>query len=625
MRRIRKFLSVILATLMVISIIPITASAEVVDGTCGVNVTWTFDEATGVLTISGIGPMYEDSKNNEWRNTYREQVKTVVINDGVTRIGNYAFCDLVNLTSITLPDTLTTIGHYAIAGCDSLKSLTIPDSVTTIKHSALRGNKSLESIKLPAELTTIEDVVLSGCYNLKSITIPGKVTSIGCQAFASCDSLVSVTIPDSVKEVHQQAFYGCESLTEVHFGKGFSSIVFEYLYDGIFPYCDKLTKITVDSENQYFSTDESGVLFNKDKTKLVYYPSGLKETHYFIPQGVTRIEQYAFYDCDNLTGVTIPKTVTSIADDSFVECDSLEEIYYEGTKAEWKNVSVSNSNGSLVYASMFFYDVEYGHLHSFEAVVTPPTCTEKGYTTYTCECGYSYTDDSVSATGHRYTSEITIPATHMTEGEKTFTCSCGDTYTETIDKIAAHNYESVITEPTCTEGGYTTYTCECGHSYIGDYVDVFHRSTKQYERVITSPTCAEEGSKEIVTRCIDCNMIVNREIIAITKLPHSPEDAVEENYLAPACTINGSKDVVVYCSVCDEEISRETVTLDATGHADNDGNGYCDVCNELLDPTVGCECNCHKDGISGFFWDIKMFFSKIFRTNKMCECGVAHY
>ena len=255
--------------------------------------------------------------------------------------------------------------------------------------------------------------------------------------------------------------------------------------------------------------------------------------------------------------------------------------------------------------------------HNYESVVTAPTCTEKGYTTFTCACGDSYVDDYVDATGHSHTSEITTPATHLTEGVETFTCACGDTYTETIDKIAAHNYESVVTEPTCTEKGYTTYTCECGHSYIGDYVDVFHRSTKQYERVITSPTCAEEGSKEIVTRCMDCNMIISREIIAITKLSHSPADTVEENYVAPTCTDNGSKDVVVYCSVCGEEVSRETVSFDATGHTDNDGNGYCDVCDENI-----CDHKCHK---GGFLWRITLFFSKIFRTNKMCECGVAHY
>ena len=82
---------------------------------------------------------------------------------------------------------------------------------------------------------------------------------------------------------------------------------------------------------------------------------------------------------------------------------------------------------------------------------------------------------------------------------------------------------------------------------------------------------------------------------------------------------------MVYCSVCDEEISRETVTLDAIGHADDDGDGYCDADNELLDPSVECDHDCHKGGITGVFWKISNFFNKLFRSNKYCKCGVAHY
>ncbi len=216
--------------------------------------------------------------------------------------------------------------------------------------------------------------------------------------------------------------------------------------------------------------------------------------------------------------------------------------------------------------------------HKYESVVTAPTCTEKGYTTYICTaCGDSYVDDfvDVDANNHSYTSEITTQATHLTTGVETFTCTCGDSYTETIDKIADHTYESAVTVPTCTEQGYTTYTCECGDNYIAEYVDA---------------------------------------------LGHTSANAVEENYVAPTCTESGSKDVVVYCSVCEEEISRETVVLDATGHEDNDGDGYCDTCDEKL-----CDHRCHKSGIAGFFWKITNAFNIIFRINKVCECGVAHY
>mgnify|MGYP003293155333 CR=1 FL=1 len=218
--------------------------------------------------------------------------------------------------------------------------------------------------------------------------------------------------------------------------------------------------------------------------------------------------------------------------------------------------------------------------HKYESVVTAPTCTEQGYTTFTCgNCGDTYTED-VEALGHGYTSEITTPATHLTEGVETFTCECGDTYTEVIAKITEHTYNAVITLPTCEDEGYTTYTCECGDSYKSDYTSA-------------------NG--------------------------HTSTTPVEENYVAPTCTENGSKDMVVYCSICDEEISRETVTLEATGHSDNDGNGYCDDCNELLDPTVECDCSCHKSGITKFFFNFILFFQKLFGSNKDCACGIAHY
>ena len=109
--------------------------------------------------------------------------------------------------------------------------------------------------------------------------------------------------------------------------------------------------------------------------------------------------------------------------------------------------------------------------HFYAPTVTPPTCTEQGFTTYTCVCGDTYVDDYVDASGHEYESEITTPATHLAEGLMTYTCHCNDTYTEVIERVTEHNYESAITPPTCTEQGFTTYTCECGDTYVGDYVN----------------------------------------------------------------------------------------------------------------------------------------------------------
>ena len=108
--------------------------------------------------------------------------------------------------------------------------------------------------------------------------------------------------------------------------------------------------------------------------------------------------------------------------------------------------------------------------HSYEAVVTAPTCTEGGFTTYTCTvCGDSYVDDETDALGHNYEATVTAPT--CTEGGfTTYTCTvCDDSYVDDYTDVIAHSYEAVVTAPTCTEGGFTTYTCTvCGDSYVGD-------------------------------------------------------------------------------------------------------------------------------------------------------------
>ena len=205
-------------------------------------------------------------------------------------------------------------------------------------------------------------------------------------------------------------------------------------------------------------------------------------------------------------------------------------------------------------------------------------------------------------------------------------CSeCGYSNTKPIEKLPEHTYEATVTVPTCTEQGYTTFTCACGDTYVGDYVPMNGHTVEKFESIISEPGCTDDGIKEIVSVCTVCNMGLGTEIIVTQAHGHTAADAVEENCVAPTCECAGSKDVVVYCSLCDSEISRETVTIEATGHADNDGDGYCDMCNELLDPTVECNHGCHKGGISGFFWKITLFFSKLFGTNKVCDCGALHY
>ncbi len=147
---------------------------------------------------------------------------------------------------------------------------------------------------------------------------------------------------------------------------------------------------------------------------------------------------------------------------------------------------------------------ETAHEHSYTAVVTAPTCTEKGYTTHTCACGDSYVDTYVDALGHAWDNgKVTKEPTETETGVKTFTCTrCGETRTETMPVIPhVHSYTAVVTAPTCTEKGYTTHTCACGDSYVDTYVDALGHAWDS-GKVTKQPTATETGIKTFTcTRC----------------------------------------------------------------------------------------------------------------------------
>ena len=295
-----------------------------VSGTCGDNLTWTLDDQ-GVLTISGTGSMINytsvaasdsDLHINTLAPWQNRKVLEVIISDGITRIGDNSFAYCTNLASASIPNSVTSIGNSAFRDCTSLTSVTIPDSVTSIGDYAFRNCRSLTSVTIPNSVTSIGYRAFSSCSSLTSVTIPNSVTSIGDYAFYNCSSLTSVTIPSSVTSIGDSAFASCSSLTSMSIPDSVTNIGNREFYN-----CSSLTNISVDEgNNKYCSVD--GVLFNKDKTKLVCYPGG-KEGAYNIPNSVTSIGAGAFWGCSSLTSVTIPNSVTSIGELAFWGCSSL--------------------------------------------------------------------------------------------------------------------------------------------------------------------------------------------------------------------------------------------------------------------------------------------------------------
>ena len=449
----KRIFSFVLAVLMIASLLPATAlAANIVDsGTCGANgsnLTWTLD-SKGVLTISGRGGMRDyGASDAPWYDS-RSRVKSAVIAEGVTSIGDSAFCNCTSLTSVTIPNSVTSIGDGAFASCTSLTGIRVTEGNSHYSSDA-------SGVLFNKDKTTL--VQCPGAF--AAYTIPDSVTSIGGSAFRGCSSLTSVTIPDSVTSFGSDAFQGCTSLTSVTIPDSVTSIGGWAFY-----YCTSLTSVT-------------------------------------IPDGVTSIGGWAFYNCTSLTSVTIPDSVTSIGMSAFEDCTSLTDVYYAGSEAQWKAIQISYGNDALLNANIHYNYVF--HTHSYKDVVTAPTCTEKGYTTHTCACGNSYVDTYVDALGHAWDNgKVTKEPTETETGVKTFTCTrCGETKTETMPVIPhVHSYKDVVTAPTCTEKGYTTHTCACGDSYVDTYTDALGHAWDEGE-VTKEATETTQGSMTYTcTRC----------------------------------------------------------------------------------------------------------------------------
>ena len=141
---------------------------------------------------------------------------TVILQNGLTSIGNFAFSDCTSLTSIEIPSSVTSIGYYTFDGCSNLTSIEIPSGVTSIDDCVFRGCSSLTSIELPNSVTYLGNAVFLGCSNLTSIEIPRGVIRIGIQAFSGCNGLTSIEIPSSVTSIGDSAFSDCSGLKYIH-------------------------------------------------------------------------------------------------------------------------------------------------------------------------------------------------------------------------------------------------------------------------------------------------------------------------------------------------------------------------------------------------------------------------
>ena len=377
----KRLLSTLLAAVMVLTMLPLAlvdtayAAETANSGTCGDNVTWRLSD-DGVLTISGTG----DMADFEWDGTpwcsVSSQVKSVVIKDGVTSIGDCAFGGCISLTSVSIPDGVISIGFAAFESCSLLTGVTIPNSVTGIGDYAFGYCSSLISVTIPGSVTSIGEAAFAGgstsvnvsrenknycsvdggLYDKQKTTIfhPGKIQNgafrvpdgvnrIGDSAFFDCTSLTSVIIPKSVTSIGSLAFLGCIRLTNVTIPDGVTSI-------GDAAFAGSSTSVNVSRENKNYCSVDGG-LYNKQKTTILH-PGKIQNGTFRVPDGVTSIGDYAFDGYRSLTNVTIPDSVTNICYGAFLDCIKLTDVYYDGTASDWAKITIEEGNEDLTNATL---------------------------------------------------------------------------------------------------------------------------------------------------------------------------------------------------------------------------------------------------------------------------------
>ena len=511
----KQVLSGLLVLCLIFSLLPVSAFADTAkSGTCGDNLTWTLQD--GVLTISGTGNMknYSMQKVNDKYITtapwgeYYDTIKSVVIEAGVTSIGDYAFYKCSSLASVTIPDSVTSIGSSAFRGCSSLASVTIPDSVTSIGGGAFCDCSSLASVTIPNGVTSIGGSVFYGCSSLASVTIPNSVTSIGNSAFYGCSSLASVTIPDSVTSIGDYAFSGCSSLASMTIPDSVTSIG-----SSAFRGCSSLASVT-------------------------------------IPDSVTSIGSSVFEGCISLASVTILDSVTSIGDYAFYKCSKLKDAAFGGTKEEWEATGYTFPSYVRMHYSCKSLD---GHYVPVE--VKEPNCQSTGYIKYNCSCGNEYTETLPKS--HDYVFSKTVAPTCSEHGYDLLKCSkCGAEKKEYHDdELLQHSYVVSAVEPSCLEGGYKLLKCSvCGYSYKDELVQPLGHSETNAEA--KAPTCTEAGHTA-GTCCSRCGKIMSG-MAEIAALGH--DFGAWKQTKAPTCTEKGTETRT--CTRCNAFEIRDVAPTD---------------------------------------------------------------
>lgn len=439
MKKQKRFLSVLIGIVMLLSItmgLDYSSYALEPTGQCGNNAYYSFDAETGTLTITGTGSTYS------WNNTSGEthftnnpfykqyDIKSVVIENGITQIGSYAFYVCKYITSVIIPDSVTSIDDYAFYGCTTLKDINIPDSLTNIGVAAFRDCMNLLNVTIPNGVTSISTYAFYNCIRLQSITISNNVISIGYCAFEECESLTSLVIPDSVKNIDFSAFNGCISL--INLSMPVSTMVYNGVYESLraFRDCTNVTDLTVTAgDGDVINYTDSG----PGGTDIYYqyspwYISRDKLTSITVADGVNGIGNMMFFGNNIIEQIEFPESVSYFGSNIFDKSNSnlkTVKVYNPSSDIGLENLVKAMPTGSTLYAyestgikafcensGIYFVSLDNADCEHIAGEVmceniVEPTCTQSGSCDEVVRCSLcsaelSREKKTIDATGHMY-------------------------------------------------------------------------------------------------------------------------------------------------------------------------------------------------------------------------------
>ena len=631
-----KCIAVIMVVLMTAVYMPVAditelftveASAASYSGSLGGNVKWSYDSSNKTVVVSGSGTMGNYGSTPGDFTKYRaalvgyiyRQATKIVINNGVTSIGNYAFKDFQKVTEVSIPNSVTSIGNSAFEGCSALTKVTMSNSVKSIGTNSFKNTK-YSAVTLPDTLSSIGSGAFSGVSGLKITCNYGTYAyeycvknSVSC-AFPQNKLLAEANLDVAEKQVvvKLKMVYNKANFNAGNFTLTYSNSVvpestetvytnengiavaavhengkinFAVMAQTYVPYSTSVGVCVYDfgeirfnvadqQDNAAFTFESKVLMMNNAKTTI---------------NAASASVGLHVYSDTVLTPATCKETGTMLKGCSVCGRGDEVEIPVDANnhKGETKIVDVKESNckdkgytGDIICLDCNAV-ISKGNVigatgnHDYNAVVTDATCTAEGFTTYTCKvCGDSYQADKTPVKAHDYNAVVT-EATCAAEGFTTYTCKvCGDSYQADKTPVKDHDYNIVVTAPTCTEGGFSVYTCKtCSDTATKDITEALNHD---FDANGECSRCDETIDVSISFK--DAVYVVDNEakIVYVKKTVKSGEmlaDVVSGNWVV--CDSEGTAlaedKQVVTCNVIKAEKSDLAYTISILGDVNCDG------------------------------------------------------